>query len=212
MTLDMRPGGARGARDEGLAKPAARARALPTVRKPVAFDGERLATRGACARRAGSMSRPLPAAVPPAVRALLDADPGDPLADGVTLLLLTVRDDGWSHQAMISVGEVVAVGEDALRLAVWPGSTSTHNLRERRRATLTAVIDGVAYTLFLAVEPCGELETPLAGKLDRFDARVRAASADEAPYATLESGVRFRLKDRDSVLARWREAREELRR
>ncbi|HEY4279751.1 MAG TPA: hypothetical protein VGM91_16110 [Conexibacter sp.] len=158
------------------------------------------------------MSRALPAAVPPAIRALLDADPADPIADGSTLLLLTVREDGWPHQAMISVGEAVVAGDDGLRLAVWPGSTSTRNLRQRRRGTLTAVLDGVAYTLFLEVDPTGELETPLAGKLARFDARVRAASADEAPYATLDSGVRFTLKDPPTVLARWREVREALRR
>jgi hypothetical protein len=151
------------------------------------------------------MSRPLDAVVPAPLRALLDADPGDAAVDGFTLLLLTTRADGWPHQAMLSVGEVAAAAEDRLTLAVWPGATSTANLRERGRATLTAVVDGVAYALFLAVEAAGEV-----GRLARFEARVEAATADEAPYARLESGIRFALNEREETIARWRATREAL--
>jgi len=160
------------------------------------------------------MSRPLDPVVPAPLRALLAADPGDPAADGFTLLLLTVREDGWPHQAMLSVGEVAAGGgPDALALAVWSGATSTRNLRATGRATLTAVVDGVAYALFLDARAAGELAVA-AGEatttLARFDARVAAATADEAPYARLEHGVRFALTDRDATLARWRATRAEL--
>lgn len=153
------------------------------------------------------MSRPLDPVVPAPLAALLDADPAAPEADGFTLLLLTARADGWPHQAMLSVGEVACTGEDRLALAVWPGSSSTANLRERGRATLTAVVDGVSYLLRLEVAEAGALTTPLAGTLARFDARVAAAVADEAPYACLEAGVRFTLNDRDATLPRWREVK-----
>ncbi|MBB4661836.1 pyridoxamine 5'-phosphate oxidase family protein [Conexibacter arvalis] len=157
------------------------------------------------------MSRALDPVVPPPLRALLDADPGAEAADGFTLLLLTTRADGWPHQAMLSVGEVACAGDDRLALAVWPSSSSTANLRERGRATLTAVVDGVSYLLRLDVREAGELATPLGGTLARFDARVVAAVADEAPYARLEDGVRFTLNDRDATLTRWREVKEALR-
>ena len=153
------------------------------------------------------MSRLLDPRVPAPLRALLDADPDDPAVDGFTLLLLTTRADGWPHQAMLSVGEVACVAPDRLALAVWPASSSTENLRERGRATLTAVVGGVSYLLRLAVEEAGELRTPLAGTLARFDARVAAVSADEAPYARLDHGVRFTLRDRDATLPRWREVK-----
>lgn len=153
------------------------------------------------------MSRALDPLVPPPLAALLDADPADPAVDGFTLLLLTTRADGWPHQAMLSVGEVAWTGPDRLALAVWPGSSSTANLRERGRATLTAVVDGISLLLRLDVAEAGELITPLAGKLARFDARVVAAVADEAPYARLEGGVRFTLNDRDATLPRWREVK-----
>jgi len=156
------------------------------------------------------VSRPLDPLVPAPLRALLDADPADPAVDGLTLLLLTTRADGWPHQAMLSVGEVACPAPDRLSLAVWPQSSSTRNLRERGRATLTAVVGGVSYLLRLEVEEGGELRTPLAGTLARFGARVVAVVADEAPYARLEDGVRFTLNDRDATLPRWREVKEAL--
>lgn len=156
------------------------------------------------------MSRQLDPQVPPALRELLDSDD---LAEseGFTMLLMTVTAEGWPHMAMVSVGEVVATGDDSLRLALWPGSTATRNLTPSGRATLAAVVDATSYSIRLAITRAGEVETPLAGQLARFDARVEGASADEAPYAVLESGVRFRLKDPPAVLARWAELREALR-
>lgn len=156
------------------------------------------------------MSRRLDPLVPPALRELLDSD-DLAAAEGFTMLLVTATADGWPHLAMVSVGEVVATGDDSLRLALWPGSTATRNLTPSGRATLAAVLDGTSYSIRLAVTRAGELETPLAGQLARFEARVEGASADEAPYAVLESGVRFRLKDPPSVLARWGELRDALR-
>jgi hypothetical protein len=153
------------------------------------------------------MSRSIDAAVPEPLHALLELDPGDAAVDGFTLLLLTPREDGWCHQAMLSVGEVACRSDRThLRLAVWPGSTSTRNMRAAGRATLTAVVEGVSYALFLTVEEVSDGP----GGLARFDARVAAATADEAPYARLEHGVRYTLIDRDDTLARWRATREAL--
>lgn len=156
------------------------------------------------------MSRRLDRLVPPALRELLDSD-DLAAAEGFTMLLVTVTGDGWPHIAMVSVGEVVATGDESLRLALWPGSTATRNVTPSGNATVAAVVDGTSYSLRLAVTRAGEVETPLAGQLARFEAHVEGASADEAPYAVLESGVRFRLKDPPAVLARWAELREALR-
>ena len=156
------------------------------------------------------MSRRLDPVVPPALRELLDSD-DVAAAEGFTMLLVTVTAEGWPHLAMISVGEVVASGDDSLRLALWPGSTATRNVTPSGNATLAAVVDGTSYSVRLALTRAGEVETPLAGRLARFEARVEGASADEAPYAVLESGVSFRLKDPPAVLARWAELRQALR-
>jgi hypothetical protein len=156
------------------------------------------------------VSRRLEPLVPPALGELLASD-DLAAAEGFTMLLLTSTSDGWPHMAMVSVGEVVATGDDTLRLALWPGSTATGNLTPSGNALLAAVVENTSYSVRLAVRRAGEVDTPLAGQLARFEARVDAASADEAPYAVLESGVRFRLNDPPSVLARWAELREALR-
>lgn len=150
------------------------------------------------------MSRALDPVLPPALAAALDADPIPD--DGLTLLVLVVR-DGWPHMAMISRGEIVTAGPAAVRLALWPGSSSTRALDETGRATLAAVLDGTSYAVRVSARRADDIVTPLGGKLACFEADVVGASADEAPYAVLESGVRFRLKDPPATLERWREVR-----
>jgi hypothetical protein len=156
------------------------------------------------------MSRPLDPVVPPALRQALDADPR---GDGwdVTVLVLVVRDDGWPHLGMVSAGELVALDERRLRLALWPGSTATARLAAGGPVTLSAVLDGTSYAVRGSVRRLDDVETPRSGRLACFDVAVEAATADEAPYAVLESGVRFRLRDPAETLARWRELRAALR-
>jgi hypothetical protein len=156
------------------------------------------------------VSRQLDPLIPPPLRELLDSD-DLASSEGFTMLFVTVTADGWPHVAMLSAGEVVATDDVSLRLALWPGSTATRNLTPSGQATLAAVVDGTSYSVRLSLARAGEVSTPLAGQLARFEARVEGASADEAPYAVLESGVRFRLKDPPAVLARWTELRQALR-
>jgi hypothetical protein len=156
------------------------------------------------------VTRPLGAELAGPLYATLSApDPADP--EGLTFLLLSVGEDGWPHLAMLSLGEVVALDRRHLHLALWPRSTTTRNLTERGRATLAAVLHETSYAVRMGVRAAGELSTPLAGTLARFEGRVEEVRADSVPYAVLESGVRFRLKERDEVLARWAEVRAHLR-
>jgi hypothetical protein len=156
------------------------------------------------------MSRQLEPEVPAPLAGLLESD--DLVgADGFTMLLMTTTPGGWPHLAMLSVGEVVPKSGDRLRVALWPASTTARNLTPEGRATLAAVLDGTSYSLRLKVRRTGDVATPLAGTLARFDAGVEGASADHAPYAVLESGVRFRLLDPAASQARWAELRAALR-
>ncbi|GAA4738157.1 hypothetical protein GCM10023350_22830 [Nocardioides endophyticus] len=151
------------------------------------------------------MSEELEPRVPGPVREAIAADA--PLAEGLTLLLLTVRDDGWPHLAMLSVGEVVARDDTSLGLLLWPDSTATRNLLARGRGTLCAVVDGASWMLRLTVAE----EPPVSsehGTFRRFAATVVATLVDRAPYAELTSGVTFRLHDPDAVLPRWAATRQ----
>lgn len=156
------------------------------------------------------MTRSLGAALPAALRAVLDV--GDVAAgEGLTFLLLTTGDDGWPHVAMVSVGEVVAIDARTLRLALWPTSAATRNLTAQEKAMIAAVVDGTGYTIRVTARRLSDLTTTRAGTLACFEALVEDVGADVAPYAVLESGVRFRLTDPAMVLPRWEETRAALR-
>ena len=133
--------------------------------------------------------------------------PGAEPAEGLTILLLTVRPDGFPHVAMLSAGEVVTAGDRLLRLALWPHASAGDNLAARGQATLAAVVDGVSWCLRVRAREEQELETGLGGRLRCFACEIEAVTSDEAPYAVLESGVTFRLKDPGAVLPRWRQVR-----
>jgi hypothetical protein len=152
------------------------------------------------------MSTLLDRKVPPALRAVLDQDDNE----GFTMALLTVTEEAFPHQALISIGEIVVLDEEHVRLATWPSSTTTRHMARTGRCALTAVVDGISYTVLLALASHGELALPGAA-LTVVDGRVVEASADTARYAVLESGIRFRLTDPASVLDRWVTTRRMLR-
>jgi hypothetical protein len=154
------------------------------------------------------VSRALEPVLPSVLADALDAEPIPD--DGFTVLVLVER-DSWPHMAMISRGEIVPAGPAAVRLALWPGSSAALAIERTGRATLAAVVDGVSYAVRVSGRRLDDIVTPLAGTLACFAAEVVGASADEAPYAVLESGVRFRLKDAPATLARWHEVRAALR-
>lgn len=153
------------------------------------------------------MSYKLDPVVPGPVRAALEADPS--VDDGFTILVLTSTGH-WPHLAMVSRGELVCVADRRLRIALWPSSTACANISRGGRATLCAVLDGVAYSLRVNARRLADLSTPLAGTLACFALEVDSVFGDQAPYAVLESGVTFRLLEPEPTGRRWTEVRAEL--
>lgn len=148
------------------------------------------------------VSHSLGNSLPESLRAVMS---GSDLSEreGHTFQLLTTSRDGWPYQALLSVGEVLAVGPRTIRLALWPNSTATHNLTENGRATLTFILDGASYALRLLAARGSDLAMSHYGHLAFFEATVEEVREDRAPYANLVSGVTFELKDREEVLPRW---------
>lgn len=130
--------------------------------------------------------------------------------EGFTLSLLSVREDGWPHLALLSVGEVVVTAADGLRIGLWPASTACRNLQACPRATLTAVTNGALYSLILQARPRGRAHVG-DGELEVFDCEVSACRTSVAPYAELTHGAGFRLLDPGPTKARWAETRQILR-
>ncbi len=139
-------------------------------------------------------------ALPQAVTALLDgADPGRHV--GFTAELVTADPDGWPRVALLSAGEIVATDSRRLRIALWPESHTSANVTRTGKATITFVLEGAAYSVRLQMCRGEDLGEP--ARLAFFEGRVVEVRRDVAQYAVLESGIRFRLVDENSVVDRW---------
>lgn len=105
---------------------------------------------------------------------------------------------------MVSVGELLAVDERRLKLALWPSSTATANLTRTGKATLTLVHEGIGYALRCLSERGPDLEVEPGGPLAYFELRVEDILEDVVSYAALTSGVAFKLNEPEKVLPRWK--------
>ncbi|MDR9854202.1 pyridoxamine 5'-phosphate oxidase family protein [Paenibacillus sp. VCA1] len=124
------------------------------------------------------------------------------------MMLMTVTDDGWPHNAMISVGEIVAFDKKTLRLALWPGTNTTQNCIRSGKALLVAVYKGKVNYVRLSLTRIGMAEEA-KHPLERFSAVVASFKEDVAKYADITSGIQIQLKNPDEVLTRWKETLKE---
>ncbi|MEC0127964.1 hypothetical protein [Paenibacillus pabuli] len=124
--------------------------------------------------------------------------------------LLTVSEDAWPHQAMISMGEVIAISPTRLRLALWQGTQTSMNMSRTGKATLIAVHEQSLLHIRLEVSPLSQIRETMVPR-DRFEAEVVNVRVDQAPYAEITSGITFQLKDESEAMARWKETIQELR-
>ncbi len=147
------------------------------------------------------MSRSIGSRLPPEIMSVADGTDLESRV-GSTFTLVTAGIDEWPHVALLSVGEVLATDDATIRVALWPGSTTTANLSAIRRCTLMFVERGVWYVR-LATERGPNI---VDEGVDRayFEFRVEDVLHDAVTYATISSGIRFDLPDRDLVVARWR--------
>jgi hypothetical protein len=116
--------------------------------------------------------------------------------------LFTVSAEGWPHVALLSVGEVLALEDSLVMLALWSNSTTTANLRAGSKAVLQ-LFHGAAYRVRLE---CAAVDNELAAeaRLALFRGRVVSVVRDAVGYATLTSGPRISLADPAKVIERWK--------
>jgi hypothetical protein len=156
------------------------------------------------------MSRSLGDQLPDSLRQLLD---GADLAsrEGLTFLLITTDEGGWPQTAMLSVGELVAIDARTLRAGLWLHSSSSKNLTRAGRALLMLIADGSGYYVRLTAQRGADLDLGAEGRLAYFVMHVEDVQEDSTDYATLTSGVTFRLKQPDQVVPRWQHTVDALR-
>jgi hypothetical protein len=136
------------------------------------------------------------------VRELLD---GRHIASkmGTAFECLSATDAGWPYAAMVSIGELLAVGPSSMRLAIWSSSTTAGNLQRDRRCVLSLVHAGISFQIRCAAFPVGELSQNEEPDLAIFELSVVDILEDQASYATLTSGITYALHQPDAVLERW---------
>ncbi|WP_145410090.1 pyridoxamine 5'-phosphate oxidase family protein [Paenibacillus xylanexedens] len=124
--------------------------------------------------------------------------------------LLTVSEDAWPHQAMISVGELVAISPTILRLALWSGTQTSKNMERTGKATLIAIVDHQLLTIRLALRTLPPIAESVHPR-DRYEGEITSIRVDHAPYADITSGITYQLNDEPGTLKRWEETIAELR-
>lgn len=140
--------------------------------------------------------------LPPALLTLLDGSLPES-HQHQAIRLSSVGENGWPYAAQLSLGEVIACSPSELLFAIWPGSTTTLNLKRDGRITLALVLNDAVVEIQALAVPRPEALTDL--NLAVFSAEVKQVITHRAPYATVTSGLTFCLKDKAEALARWRE-------
>jgi hypothetical protein len=106
---------------------------------------------------------------------------------GQTIPLVTIDGNGFPHFAILSYGEILANGPSQLRIGLYPGSTTTRNIKERPYVSLLIVLgDSVYYVKGLAAEQPAE-------NVVRFDVAVDQVLVDNEPGAHITSGIGFEM-------------------
>ena len=156
------------------------------------------------------VTRSLGNQLPDTVRQLLD---GSNLAqrEGLTFQLLTVDEQGWPQIALLSVGELVAMDDRTVRAGLWLHSGTSKSLTRSGQATLVLIANGNGYYVHVRARRGEDLDLGADGRLAYFVLEVDSVEEDSADYASLTSGVTFRLKQPEQVVPRWQHTVDALR-
>lgn len=125
------------------------------------------------------------------------------------MMLLTVTKDGWPHTAMISVGEIVAVNREELRIGLWQDTKTSKNIVRTKQAALNFFYNGKAIYIELSLKKLDPLQNTEYPR-DRFSAKIISFREDMAKYADIISGVQIELKMPEEVISRWQRTVEDL--
>ncbi|MBV9673075.1 MAG: pyridoxamine 5'-phosphate oxidase family protein [Verrucomicrobia bacterium] len=125
------------------------------------------------------------------------------------LCLSTVDAEGWPKAALLSAGEILALPNGHLRIALFASSDTVANLERDGRLTLSLAHNGGMCSLRLRARKCRQGMPELS--LAFFEAEIERVRLHRAPYADVTGGISFALHEPSAVLNRWRRQIEALR-
>jgi hypothetical protein len=124
--------------------------------------------------------------------------------EGTAVPICTIDAAGFPHPAMLSYAELAADTPESFRAAVYAGSTTARNLRERHRCTLLFV--DAAITCYVKARLSGtESPHPSAVGVAVFPCAVESVLVDRVdtsrePDAVVETGITFRRASQGTSL------------
>lgn len=122
---------------------------------------------------------------------------------GLAYLLVTTDEDGTPRPCMLSAGEILAVDDRHLRVALWPGTNTSRNLAAGGRALFCYVAPGSVVYAKGTAKPLGPAA---ASKLERFELTVDVVESDIHQGMPVKNTVLFDVEDMDvsKVASEWR--------
>jgi hypothetical protein len=126
--------------------------------------------------------------------------------DGFTASLVTVCADGWPITSLLGPGELFAIDDRHLAIALWPASRAQQNMLRTGRASLDFVADTRFYQLQLT-----RLHSQTVDGSMLIQTALHGGEAQSVPYAALTNGIQYRLQDPLASLDRWQRQRGRLR-
>lgn len=139
--------------------------------------------------------------LPQEVRTAFD---GDNLEQkiGLAYLLCTVDEDESPRFSMLSAGEILAVEDETIRLALWPRTQTGANIRRGSPAVLCFVAPGTVYY----ARGRGRGLPPVPGvNVDRVEVKVEAVESDVHPGLPVTSAITYACEgvDTSTLIAEW---------
>jgi|SRR5579863_8500010 hypothetical protein len=123
---------------------------------------------------------------------------------GLGYLLVTADPDGTPRPCMLSCGEVLAVDDRRLRMALWAGTHSSANLSRGAPCFFCYIAPGSVLYVNGTPSNIGALEQH---HVECYDLLVSSVQSDDHPGMPASDTFRFVVTDRsvDSVASEWEE-------
>ncbi len=129
---------------------------------------------------------------------------------GETYIVMTSDADGSPRPCMLSAGELLALDERTIRMALWPNGRTGANLRRGGRVVICYV--GPGLVLYVRGRP-RELTPGRDPDIERFEVTVEAVDSDAHEGLPVAHGIAFTSTPevRVEMLGQWRKVLDALR-
>lgn len=120
----------------------------------------------------------------------------------IAMILQSITSEGYPHSAMVSVGEVIALDSEHLRIALWPQTQTSISLAEKRKSNLIIIYNNMVSYLELDITLLPSLDNEVYERT-RFETTIKSIRQDVAKYADITSGITVEMHEPEQVLNRW---------